>query len=215
LRAYRAIARDFEGLRDIKVLAIKQNYSLRAIHFEKRRRAQAEAYTKQLREAGEIRSLWMKPFDAEQSRSFRSEATVRVADWRKKRESTVDSIDRRLARRILSQLMVESFEAAQPSLAVKDYNQALANFFSWPKPSIPRAQPQFRNSASLWFKASKNLPLNHWNWQLNLGSRMLSELSLKKHLQSSPMILATRSCSTLCINSRPLISSFSDVMELK
>jgi len=128
LRAYRAIARDFEGLRDIKVASNQAELLAKSDPLRKEEKAQAEAYTKQLREAGEIRSLWMKPFDAEQSRSFRSEATVRVADWRKKRESTVDSIDRRLARRILSQLMVESFEAAQPSLAVKDYNQALANF---------------------------------------------------------------------------------------
>ena len=128
LRAYRAIARDFEGLRDVKFATDQAEQLGKSDPLRKEDKAQAEAYLKQLREAGEIRSMWMKPFDADQSRSFRSEATVRIADWRKKREATNDSSERRLARRILSQLMVESFEAAQPSIAAKDYNQALANF---------------------------------------------------------------------------------------
>jgi len=128
LRAFRSIMRDFEGLRDIKVASDQTEQLAKSDPLRKEEKAQAEVYLKQLREAGEIRALWMKPFDAEQSRSFRAEATVRIADWRKKRESTTDSSDRRLARRILSQLMVESYESAQPSLAAKDYNQALANF---------------------------------------------------------------------------------------
>src|SRR5436190_9449263 len=128
LRAYREVARDFEGLRDVKLANDQADLLARSELLRKEEKAQAEAYLKQLREAGEIRSLWMKPFDAEQSKSFRFEATMRIDDWRKKRELAIDSSDRRLARRVLSQLTVESYETAQPSLAAKDYSQALANF---------------------------------------------------------------------------------------
>ncbi len=127
-RAYRSIARDFGGLRDVNV-AIEKSYQLaKTDQFRKEEKAQDDDYRRQLREAGEIRSLWLKPFNPAETRSFRSEASVRITELRKKKEGNIDSRDRRLARRILSLLLVEAFEAAQPSLQANDYNSALANF---------------------------------------------------------------------------------------
>jgi dienelactone hydrolase len=127
LRAFSSIVRDFQAFRDVKLAANKLEQVSKTAELKKEVSTEEELYRRQLREAGEIRMLWMKPPNPDETVLPRSQATVRLADWRKKKELTVDSRDRRLARRILSHLTVESFETAQASLRNNDYNQALTN----------------------------------------------------------------------------------------
>jgi hypothetical protein len=101
----------------------------KSAELRKEEQAESELFQRQLREAGEIRLLWMKAPDPDESRTPRHEANIRLSDWRKTKESTADSRERRLARRILSHLLVESVEAAQANLRERrDYALAISNF---------------------------------------------------------------------------------------
>lgn len=128
-KSFQSIVRDFENLRDVKLAAEKAAQLRKSAELRKEEQAEGELFQRQLREAGEIRMLWMKAPDPDESRTPRYEANVRLNDWRKKKELTTDSRERRLARRILSHLLVESYEAAQANLREqKDYSLAIGNF---------------------------------------------------------------------------------------
>ena len=127
-RAFSSIVRDFLEFRDVQLAADKLQQVSKSAELKKEVSTEEDLYRRQLREAGEIRMLWMKPPNPDETGLPRSQATVRLADWRKKRDLTVDSRDRRLARRILSHLTIESFETAQANLRSSNYTEALANF---------------------------------------------------------------------------------------
>ena len=127
-RAFSSIVRDFVAFRDVKLAAEKLEQVSKTAELKKEVSTEEELYRRQLREAGEIRMLWMQQPNPEETGLPRPQATVRLADWRKKKELTVDSRDRRLARRILSHLLIESIESAQANLRSSNYTQALANF---------------------------------------------------------------------------------------
>jgi tetratricopeptide (TPR) repeat protein len=126
--AFRSIVRDFDGLSDVKsakgrIEELKKNEQLK-----KEQKSDEESFRRQLVEAGTIRSLWMKKAEPDQVQIPRFEATQRLSDLRKRKESPTDSRDRRQARRILSGMMVESIETAQPAIQAKNYEVALENY---------------------------------------------------------------------------------------
>jgi dienelactone hydrolase len=127
-KAYLSIDRDFRGLRDTRPATEKSDQLKKSADLKKEEKAEEEFYRRQLREAGEIRQAWLKSPEPDEASLRRHEPTIRLAEWRKKKEMANDSADRRLARRIISHLLIESSEAAQASLRSKDYNLALASF---------------------------------------------------------------------------------------
>jgi tetratricopeptide (TPR) repeat protein len=129
-RAYASIARDFQGLVDIEAISQKADQLSKTSEVKKESTAEEDLYRRQLRMAGEIRTLWMKrpEPELETSDTSRVDARSKLSDLRKAKEQPGDSNDRRLARRVLSHLTIESFETAQASLHNNDYNSALANY---------------------------------------------------------------------------------------
>ena len=127
-RAFASIVRDFQGLHDLAAVTRKAEELGKSDEVKKEASGEEELYRRQLREAGEIRMLWMKTPEPDSTQTSRAEAAVRLADLKKKKEQPTDSKDRRLARRIFSHLTIESFETAQSSLRNNDYSTALANY---------------------------------------------------------------------------------------
>jgi hypothetical protein len=127
-RSFASIVRDFQGLVDIKVAVEKSEQLSKSAEVKKESSTEEESYRRQLREAGEIRMLWMKASDPDSSLPSRSLASVRLAELKKSKDQPNDSKERRLARRILSHLTIESYETAQGALRNNDYSTALANY---------------------------------------------------------------------------------------
>jgi len=126
-RSYASIVRDFTGLRDLRVASEKAEQLKQSADYKKEVKTEEDSFRRQLREVSEIRAAWFKQPDSESTTLPRHEPTLRIADWLKKKESTIDSVDRRLARRIISQILISSIEESQAGLREKDYNVALAN----------------------------------------------------------------------------------------
>jgi len=126
-RAFVSVVQDFQGLIDTADAKKKAEQLSKSGELKKAVVADEELYRRQLREAGEIRMLWMKPAEPDDTGLSHSEVTSRLSELKKKRDLTTDSRDRRLARRILTQLTIESYEAAQASLRSSDYSPALVN----------------------------------------------------------------------------------------
>ena len=126
-KTYASIARDFIGLRDSQVPLEKTARLQESLDYKKEVKTEQDSFRRQLREVSEIRVAWFKPPDSDAASLPRQEPTLRIADWRKKKEAAKDSADRRLARRIVSQILISSIEEAQAGLREKDYNVALAN----------------------------------------------------------------------------------------
>jgi tetratricopeptide (TPR) repeat protein len=129
LRSFQSLVRDFQALRDTTVAARKVDQIQKTFDSRKEEKAEDELVRRQLKEVGEILSLWMKAPAPDETVSARYEAKSRIAEWRKKKDVAEDSRERRLARRILSHLLIQSFEAAQPLINQgKNYSVALANY---------------------------------------------------------------------------------------
>lgn len=129
-RAFASIVRDFQGLVDVETIAQKSDQLSKNSEVKKESSTEEELYRRQGRMAAEIRALWTKPSQPELEGvdMSRPQAIARLADLRKTKEQPNDSNDRRLARRVLSHLTIESFETAQASLRNNDYDSALANY---------------------------------------------------------------------------------------
>jgi len=125
--AFSSIVRDFQELREVTAAADKAEGLSKSDDYKKESKTEEELYRQQLREAGEIRMFWMKAPDPDETSSGRAIATDRLSGWKKKKELPTDSKDRRLARRILSHLLIESFESSQASQRNNDYTGAIAN----------------------------------------------------------------------------------------
>lgn len=126
-RAYRSIDRDFKGLRDTRNAADALDQLKKSAQLRKQEKTEEDLFQRQIREAGEIRMLWLKSPEPDAVSVPRHDATIRLAEWRKKKDAADASPDRRLARRIISHLLIEAYETAQASLRNKDYDSALAN----------------------------------------------------------------------------------------
>ena len=125
--AFSSIVRDFQDLRDVKTAVSRTEELAKSDDLKKEAKAEEDLYRQQLREAGEIRMLWLKAPQPEDSSPGRPVAVERLNAWKKKKELPNDSKDRRLARRILSHLLIEAFETSQASQRNNDYTGALTN----------------------------------------------------------------------------------------
>jgi tetratricopeptide (TPR) repeat protein len=126
-KAFLSIARDFTGLRDSDMAREKAQRLRESADYKKEVKTEEDSFRRQLREVGEIRMDWFKQPDADSAGLPRHETTLRISEWRNKKESTKDSSERRLAGRIVSQILISSIEESQASLRKNDYNVALAN----------------------------------------------------------------------------------------
>jgi tetratricopeptide (TPR) repeat protein len=126
-RSLSSIERDFRSLLDLKAIDGLAGDIRHSDNFKKAVRTEDELIWRQSREAQEIGRLWTAPAEPDDAGLARHEAISRVREWRRKKDSTVDT-DRRLARRILSQLLIGSFESAQAGLNGKNYSDALTNY---------------------------------------------------------------------------------------
>ena len=127
-REFASVVRDFNGLLDLGTTTQKSEQLSKSSEVKKEMSTEDDLYRRQLREASEIRMLWMKTPEPEMAQPPRLQAMSRLAEFRKAKEQPKDSTDRRLARRILTHLTIESFEMAQSSARENDYTTALANF---------------------------------------------------------------------------------------
>ena len=172
VEAYKAlfsIVRDFDNLLDTSAVKQKADQIKKSAEFKKEEKTEEEIYRRQLREAGEIRASWLKQPETETASLPRHEATLRVAEWRKKRELANDSTDRRLARRIISQLQVESAEAAQAGIRNKDYNVALANLELAVEIDPKNANATFEIARTYALKRQKKSALQFLEQAVSLG----------------------------------------------
>jgi tetratricopeptide (TPR) repeat protein len=138
--------------------------------------SEEDLYRRQLREAGEIRMLWMKTPDADEIRSSRFEATTRLAELKKKKELPADSRDRRLARRILSDLLIESYETSQANLRSNDYTAALANFQLAKEIDPKNANIAYEIARIYALKRQKKSALQSLEEAVSLGFKDISRL---------------------------------------
>ena len=127
-RELSSIIRDFTGLKDISAVQGKSDQLSKSNELKKDEKIQDAAFKQQLTEAGEIYSLWMKAPDPDEVRSSRYDASSRIAVYRKTRDESADSAERRLARRVLSQLLIQAIESAQAALRNNKVDLAVVNF---------------------------------------------------------------------------------------
>jgi dienelactone hydrolase len=126
-RSYASIVRDFEKWRDVSSLKIKAEQLKNSREMKKEIEAEAETFRRQNQIAGEIVSLWTKKTDGE-TLNPQQEARGKLSDWRKKSESSTDSSERRLARRLLFGLFARAVETGNFQLQEKNYPLAAAQF---------------------------------------------------------------------------------------
>jgi len=126
-REFRSIIRDFSGLKDVSSVQMKSDQLAKQNELKKDEKAQEAAFKQQLTEAGEIYSLWMKAPNPDEVRSPRYDASIRLADYRKRRDAAADSPERRMSRRVLSQLLIQSIETAQAALRNNKTDVAVIN----------------------------------------------------------------------------------------
>jgi dienelactone hydrolase len=122
-----SIIRDFKGLKDVSATQAKSDQLAKSNELKKDERLQEAAFKQQLNEAGEIYSLWMKAPNPDEVRSPRYDASTRIADFRRRGEEAADSQERRLARRVLSQLQIRSIESAQAAFRNNKAEVAVIN----------------------------------------------------------------------------------------
>ena len=175
-RAYASIVRDFQGLADVVSIAQKATEVSKSAELKKEWSTEEELYRRQLREAGEIRMYWMKAPDPEMAQPPRAIAVAMLADLRKSKEQPNDSKDRRLARRILSHLMIESFETAQASMRTNDYSTALANYELVKEIDPKNANVHYEIARMYALKRQKKSALQFLEEAVSLGFKDLSRL---------------------------------------
>ncbi len=123
-----SISRDFQDLRDVKSLEAKAAQLQKTSDFRKEEQSDNETVRRQLQEAVEIKMLWLRTPVPDETPVPRQLAIEKLNEWMKKGEAASDTRDRRLARRILSHLFIESIEAANfNSSHEKNYSVAIAN----------------------------------------------------------------------------------------
>ena len=128
---YAAIAADFNGLRDIAGLE-KKAASLKDSKAVKQALARdRDQETEQRRRLNEIVNLRAKAQDwsayPETQKQFLYDAKQILSDLKRKSEATENSHERALARRILNQFLITSFEQTMTLLQTKRYDLAAAN----------------------------------------------------------------------------------------
>jgi predicted esterase len=125
--AFLSLVQDFSSLRHMSDPVQELAGLLNSSELKKQLQQESELYRRQLKEAYDIRGLWMRPRSPDEDLTSRSEARSRIRDWNKKKDESEDSKDRRLARRIISSLRVGGYESARDALRGKNYSVAIAN----------------------------------------------------------------------------------------
>ena len=126
--SYLAVVRDFQGRRDVSAASaagarLKNSHDLRS-----ELQNEAEAARRQAQATSEIRSLWARRAEGDEQPTPRQDARGRLVEWRKKGALAEDSAERRLARRVLFELLIGAYEEANGAVARrKDYEAASAS----------------------------------------------------------------------------------------
>ena len=126
---YLAVVRDFQGLRDVSAAAADNAARLKtSAGLKSEFQTEAELVRRQAQVTSEIRALWTKRAEPDETPTPRQEARERLGDWRKKSALAEDSSERRLARRVLFELLIGAYESANAAVSrVKNYEAAAAN----------------------------------------------------------------------------------------
>jgi dienelactone hydrolase len=126
-REYASIIRDFEKWRDVAPLKIKAGQLKNSKELKKEIESEAEIIKRQTQIAAEIVSLWTQKTDGE-ALNPQQDARGKLNDWRKKSDSSTDTSERRLARRLLFGLSARAIETGNFQLQEKNYALAAAQF---------------------------------------------------------------------------------------
>ena len=128
---YLAIAADFNGLRDIANLEKKTASLMDSKAVKQGLARDRDQEAEQRRRSNEIVNLRAKAQDwsayPETQKQFLYDAKQILSDLKRKSEATENSPERALARRILNQFLITSFEQTMTLLQTKRYGLAAAN----------------------------------------------------------------------------------------
>jgi dienelactone hydrolase len=125
---YLAVVRDFRGLRDVSAVADNAARLKSSSGLKSELQTEAELARRQTQAASEIRTLWTKRAEGDETPTPRQEARDRLADRRKKSALAEDSSERRLSRRVLFELLIGAYESANAAVSRrKDYEAAAAD----------------------------------------------------------------------------------------
>jgi dienelactone hydrolase len=175
-RAFNSIVRDFQGMVDLGSTSRKADELSKSSEVKKESSTEEDLYRRQLREAGEIRMLWMKPAEPDSPQTGRPEASTKLSQLRKTKEQPTDSKDRRLARRVLTHLTIESFETAQASLRKADYITALANYQLVKEIDPKNANVHYEIARVFALKGQKNNAIQSLQEAVSLGFKDVTRL---------------------------------------
>jgi len=171
-----SITRDFQGLKDVSATQARSDQLAKSSELKKDEKVQEAAFRQQLNEAGEIYSLWMKAPNPDEVRSPRYDAAVRIADFRKRRDEPADSSERRLARRVLTQLLIQSIESAQGALRNNKAEVAVINLQLAKEIDTKNPNLIFELARAFAFKRDKGSTLDTLEEAISLGFKDLVRL---------------------------------------
>jgi predicted esterase len=125
--SYLAVARDFQGVRDVSAAADGAARVKGSRELKSELQTESELARRQAQAASGVRALWAKRAEDDEQPTPRLEARARLAELRKKGGLAEDSAERRLARRVLSELLIGAYEEANAAASRrKDYETASA-----------------------------------------------------------------------------------------
>jgi tetratricopeptide (TPR) repeat protein len=107
-----AIADDFSGWRDVAPIAEKARALRSSGDYKRAQNADFEQLLAQQRAANEINLIKSNVFDQNSATDSKMLLREKIGSFHKRADAPADSPDRRVARRILNQLYIESIESA-------------------------------------------------------------------------------------------------------
>jgi len=127
-RIYENIVSDFEDISVTKNVVEKLAEIKRKKSYKKLADEEKDSFDEQYRLAKRIIAMGEGFIDLSFKNTARQQVTGEVESWRQKAKASADSNERRLARRILGQVFVETYEAAlYVNERQKDYKTMIAN----------------------------------------------------------------------------------------
>ncbi len=127
-RIYENIISDFEDIFETKNAAEKLAEIKRKKSYKKLADEEKDSFDEQYRLAKRIIKMGEGFLDSSFKKTALQQITNEVEGWRQKAKASADSSERRLARRILGQVFVETYEAAlYVNERQKDYKTMIAN----------------------------------------------------------------------------------------
>ncbi|MGI8788699.1 MAG: hypothetical protein ACR2HG_13170 [Pyrinomonadaceae bacterium] len=127
-RIYEGIVTDFKDAADTKNAAEKLSEIRGQKSYKKSLDEEKDLFGRQQRTAKKIMAMGAELLDAPNENAALKRISNEVEDWRQKSKAAADSPERRLARRILDQVFVETYETAlYVNRPEKDYKMMSAN----------------------------------------------------------------------------------------